>query len=178
MRIAVSGAHRVGKTTLIDTLSALLPDHVVVDEPYVQLEDEGHDFEAVPSIDDFEAQLRRSLRDLRDIEGPAIFDRSPLDFMAYLACHDDAAAFDAAPWWPRLRQRLRSLDAIVFVGVEQPDRVDVDGEDRRWRACVDASLRELLFDGVARRPVIAVRGTPEQRAQQVLRALQQRPTTR
>lgn len=42
MRIAVSGAHQTGKTTLIEELSRALPSYGVVDEPYHLLEEEGH----------------------------------------------------------------------------------------------------------------------------------------
>lgn len=34
MRIAVSGSHRTGKSTLIAELAALLPGYSTVDEPY------------------------------------------------------------------------------------------------------------------------------------------------
>ena len=54
MRIAVSGAHRTGKTTLIEELSRALPTYTVVDEPYHLLEEEGYEFEALPSVEDFE----------------------------------------------------------------------------------------------------------------------------
>lgn len=59
MRIAFSGAHRVGKSTLIEALAARLPGYRTYDEPYHLLEEEGHDFSDPPTPEDFERQLRR-----------------------------------------------------------------------------------------------------------------------
>ena len=44
MRIGISGTHGTGKTTLAGALCARLPGHVVADEPYYLLEEEGHEF--------------------------------------------------------------------------------------------------------------------------------------
>jgi uridine kinase len=44
MRIAVSGAHHTGKTTLIDELIGSLSTFRVIDEPCYLLEDGGHAF--------------------------------------------------------------------------------------------------------------------------------------
>lgn len=44
MKIAVSGAHWTGKTTLVEELSRTLPDHLSMNEPYYYLEEEGHVF--------------------------------------------------------------------------------------------------------------------------------------
>ena len=59
MRIAISGSHRVGKTTLAEALAAELPGYELVPEPYYLLEEDGHVFAAMPSIEDFELQLAR-----------------------------------------------------------------------------------------------------------------------
>ena len=60
MRIAVSGAHRTGKTTLIDELLGALATFSAVDEPYCLLAEEGHAFAEMPCLEDFELQLERS----------------------------------------------------------------------------------------------------------------------
>jgi len=87
MRIAVSGAHRTGKTTLLEELSRALPNHVVVDEPYYLLEEEGHEFAEIPSLGDFELQLERSIQCVEDSEEDQLFDRCPADMLAYLIAH-------------------------------------------------------------------------------------------
>ena len=42
MKIAVSGAHWTGKTTLVEELCRALPDHSFMNEPYYLLEEKGH----------------------------------------------------------------------------------------------------------------------------------------
>ena len=49
MRVGISGTHGTGKTTLAGALCAHLPGHVMADEPYYLLEEEGHEF-GVPAI--------------------------------------------------------------------------------------------------------------------------------
>lgn len=44
MRIAISGAHYTGKSTLIEELVEVLPKYLDVAEPYHLMEDEGYDF--------------------------------------------------------------------------------------------------------------------------------------
>ncbi|WP_342379960.1 ATP-binding protein [Myxococcus stipitatus] len=173
MRIAFSGTHRVGKSTLVEELSDLLPSYATVDEPYLELEEEGYEFASPPSVEDFEAQLARSIDHLGDTDtGPdVLFDRCPVDFIGYLQAHDDAESFDLDSWLPRVRTALQSLDLIVWVGIEQPDRIALSAsEDEDLRLAVDEQLRALLLDdalslGVE---VLAVEGSPRARAKQVL----------
>ena len=171
MRIAVSGAHRTGKTTLLEELSRALPTHAVIDEPYYLLEEEGHEFAGMPSREDFELQLERSLEAIAHSEEDQLFDRCPADLLAYLIAHPDADGGDVEAWLPRMRSAMQRLDLIVFVPVEDPDRVIVsDREDREWRRRVDEELREILLAdrwdmGVE---AIEVTGTPRERARQVL----------
>jgi predicted ATPase len=87
MRIGIAGTHGTGKTTLAAALCARLPGHVTADEPYYLLEDEGYDFAFPPSPDDYRALLARSLRSLgaQPPHPGVVFDRTPLDYLAYLA---------------------------------------------------------------------------------------------
>jgi predicted ATPase len=178
MRIAVSGAHRTGKTTLIEELSRALPDYVVVDEPYHLLAEEGHEFAAMPSLDDFELQLERSLQCVEDSEEDQLFDRCPADMLAYLIVHRDSIGFDAGVWLRRLESAMRRLDLIVFVPIEHPDRVSFvsDSEDRELRRRVDEELRDIVVEdrwslGLE---AIEVTGTLRERARQVLAQVKRR----
>ena len=177
MRIAVSGAHRTGKTTLIEELSRALPSYVVVDEPYYLLEEEGHEFAEMPSLEDFELQLERSIQCIEDSEEDQLFDRCPADMIAYLIAHRDSAGFDIGAWLPRLESAMRRLDLIVFVPIEHPDRIIVsDPEDRELRRRVDEELREIVVEdrwsfGLE---AIEVTGTLRERARQVLAQVERR----
>lgn len=170
MRIAVSGAHRTGKTTLIEELSRALPAYAVVDEPYHLLEEEGHDFAETPCLEDFELQLERSLACIAGSGEDCLFDRCPADLLAYLITHRESDGFDARRWVSRARNAMRRLDLIVLVPVENPDRVVSGPEEDDWRLRVDEELQEILLAdrwdfGVE---VVEVTGSPRERARQVL----------
>src|SRR6202040_1338547 len=104
MRVGISGTHGTGKTTLAGGLGAHLPGHVGVGEPYYLLEEEGHEFGFPPSLDDYRALLARSLRSLSSppLRPGVVFDRTPLDYLAYLAAtgadpSDEASAAALRP---------------------------------------------------------------------------------
>ena len=85
MRIGISGTHGTGKTTLAQALCAHLPGHLTADEPYYLLEEEGYEFAFPPSLDDYRAMLARSVPTLSPPLLPeVVFDRTPLDYLAYL----------------------------------------------------------------------------------------------
>lgn len=171
MRIAVSGAHRTGKTTLVEELSRSLPSYGVVDEPYYLLEEEGHEFAEMPSLEDFELQLERSIECVLDSEDDQLFDRCPADLLAYLITHQDSDGFDIEHWLPRVQSAMQRLDLIVFVSVESPDRVVVSEEEHaELRLRVDEELREIVLEdrwefGVE---AVEVAGTLRERTRQVL----------
>lgn len=171
MRIAVSGAHRTGKTTLIEELSRALPAYAVMDEPFHLLEEEGYEFEALPSVEDFELQLERSLECLADSGKDQLFDRCPADLLAYLISHPDSDRYDVKPWLPRVRNAMQGLDLIVLVPIETPDRIRVlDPEDADLRQRVDEELRDIVLGdrwdlGVE---AMEVTGSARERARQVL----------
>jgi predicted ATPase len=171
MRIAVSGAHQTGKTTLVEELTRALPVYAAVDEPYYLLEEEGHEFSEMPSLEDFELQLERSIECIAESEKNTLFDRCPADLLAYLHTHDDADGFDVEPRLSRVRRAMQQLDLIVFVPVEQPDRIMVtDANERRLRRRVDEELRDIVLGdrwefGV---DAVEVAGPPHERVHQVL----------
>lgn len=178
MRIAVSGTHRSGKSTLIEALATLLPRYATVDEPYELLEQDGYEFAHPPSLEDFEAQLEQSIASLAEEDGRhVLFDRSPLDFVAYASLHEDGDSFELEAWLPKIRGALESLDLLVLVPLETPDRIVCSrAEDpTKSRVPVDEKLRELLLDdaldlGVA---VLEVEGSVGARAKSVMQRLRQ-----
>jgi hypothetical protein len=147
VRIAVSGSHRVGKTTLIQHVAERLPGYATVDEPYYLLEDEGYELAEQPSLEDFEAQLVRSLAALDDAGPDVLFDRCPVDVLAYLLEHEDATGFDPDDWIEQIRDAVNTLDLVVFVPIEDLDRVALAAhEDAAHRLAVHDRLRDLLID--------------------------------
>jgi hypothetical protein len=124
-----------------------LPGYATVDEPYDLLEEDGYESAEAPTIEDFEAQLVRSLAALDDAGGDVLFDRCPVDVLAYLVEHDDAAAFDPEEWLERIRGAVETLDLIVFVPIEEIDRIALaQHEDAAYRRAVNDRLRDLWID--------------------------------
>ncbi|WNG14975.1 hypothetical protein [Cystobacter fuscus] len=117
MRIAVTGTHWVGKSTLLEELGERLTEYRVVDEPYHLLEEE---------------------------------------------------------WLARVRATLQTLDLVVFVPIEERDRIQLPAhEEPRLRAEVDEKLAWMLLDdpfelGVE---VLPVHGSRTARVTQVLERL-------
>lgn len=172
MRVAFSGAHRTGKTTLLEAVAGLRPGYAVIDEPYRLLEEEGYELADPPSVEDFEQQLRRSFTAISEAPVRALFDRCPLDLIAYLRALD--SDYDARDWLPDLREAMETIDLVVVVSIEAPDRVPLPAhEDRRLRRDVDELIGALVLDdeyglGAAS---LAVHGSLDERTRQVLRAL-------
>jgi energy-coupling factor transporter ATP-binding protein EcfA2 len=171
VRIAFSGSHRVGKSTLVELLAGALPHYTTVDEPYYLLEEEGYECSETPSVEDFEAQLERSLATLEEGERNVLFDRCPADIFAYLFAHDDAGAFDADEWLDRTREAMQTLDLVVFVPIEERDRIALSShEDVEYRLAVHEKLQHLLVNDAlgSAAEVLTVRGDVPARVDQVM----------
>ncbi|HEX6053350.1 MAG TPA: hypothetical protein VFZ21_28975, partial [Gemmatimonadaceae bacterium] len=149
-------------------LGRRLPDVTEFDEPYYLLEAEGHAFAAPPTPSDFELLLERAISLLAATEPhAAIFDRCPADYLAYLAALSPAALSPERT--AEVAAALQTLDLVIFVPVERPDRIGLaDAPVLRRR--VDRVLREMLVDDAwgFDVPVVTVHGTPEERADQIM----------
>jgi predicted ATPase len=172
MRIAVSGTHRSGKSTLLEELSSALPKCDTVAEPYEMLSEDGYEFADPPIREDFEAQLEHAIETLNEAGPEVLFDRCPIDFLAYIQSIEDGDACDLDDWLPAVREAVERLDLIVFVPLEESDRIrhrDVD-HDPALRRTVDAKLREMLLEDSLGfgATTIEVHGSVAQRATQVL----------
>jgi hypothetical protein len=174
MRIAVSGTHFSGKSTLVEELSLALPEYSTVEEPYSLLEEEGYEFADPPSVEDFELQLERAITCLASSEPNVIFDRCPADLLGYLLTHRDAEAFELEAWLPQVRSAIETLDLIVFVPIEGRDRIALPRtQDARLRAQVDEKLSELILENSLNFDVevLQVTGAVHERLRQVLKHL-------
>src|SRR5688572_22336612 len=116
--------------------------------------------------------LDRSLAVLHDTPShDVIFDRCPVDYLGYLAAVKPRDVEALGARIARTVGAIDSLDLIVFVPIERPDRIDVPAsEGRRLRHRVDAILRDILIEdtwGLGAR-VVEVSGSPDHRVRQVL----------
>lgn len=172
MRVAFAGTHRTGKSTLIEAVAIVLPTYEVLDEPYRVLEEEGYELSDPPSVEDYEEQLRRSIDMISEASADALFDRCPLDLVAYLQSTD--AELDIDEYVDAIRPSMETLDLIVVLSIEDPDRIAIPAhEDRRFRRRVDERMRTLLLDdphGFGT-PTVEVTGTLDDRVRQVVLAM-------
>lgn len=142
-----------------------------VEEAYTHLLEEGEEFGAKPTIDDIEAQLLRSIDLIGSIsDSNVVFERSPVDYLAYLtALRADTETLGY--WLQESRDALASLDALIFLPVERPDRIIVGSDDLpKLRSAVDRHLRQgLVEDSWGLRLIVhECHGSPADRVAQVL----------
>lgn len=180
MRIVISGTHGTGKSTLAHSLAARWPAPItVVDEPYEALQDDGHEFELPPSPEDYRLMLEHSISSLcaADISGDVIFDRSPLDFLAYLIAvgEDPWVGVDPA----RLRAAFATLDLVVIAPIApDAERVLPRAEHRGLRRRANEALLDLIdddpMDAWSDTPVLELTGPPSGWLALAMRALPRR----
>ena len=170
MKIAVCGAHKVGKTTLIDKIHESLPEYECMQEPYYDLEETGYLFSDVPTPDDFLAQLEHSIKQITTPEDNVIFDRCPVDLLAYTQVTNAFDDINIQTWFQRVQDVMGEIDLLVFVPVEEPDLIDCPEADLpELRHQVNELLTEWIWDFDT--DVIKVTGSLLARKNQVLRYL-------
>ncbi len=174
MRIAISGAHFTGKSTLIASLLEQLPGYISVDEPYFLLEEDGYEFSNPPSLEDFEQQLKRSITVIEKSRNNTIFDRCSLDCLAYALAVGETSSLeepiDTEDWVQMMENAIQLLDLIVFVPIEKRIPVPVS-EDLKLRMSVNEKLQEMLLEdslGILEKiEVLEVTGNLEKRVKMV-----------
>lgn len=176
MRIAVVGTHGTGKTTLVEDFCAAHPAYEHVPEPYWLLAQQGVVFANGPTVADLEEQLKQSCGlILAANEADVVFDRCPLDLIAYLEVVGASEGFEWSPdgkLLGRIEKALASLELVAFVPLKRPDEITVAIEYPRLRTKVDARLKSILREDdlglLADGPrVIEVTGTREARVAQL-----------
>lgn len=168
MKIAFTGAHNVGKTTLAEKIHALVPEFIFIAEPYQELLEEGHSFSGTPNPEDFSIQLERSLENVEIDELDVLFDRSPLDLLAYI--HVTGGAEASRKHYLQVKEAMDEIDLLVFVPIENPDIiVGTESEFPKLRKQVNNLLEEWIdaFD----LDTITVSGTLAEREKQVIEAI-------
>lgn len=169
MRIAFTGSHRVGKTSLAAALAEQLPDYDLIEEPYLQLESKGYLFPEVPTTEDYIAQFRHSLQQIAKDSDNLIFDRCPLDLLAYIYVSDSDKNIQTQ--YQEMITAMAQIDLLIFVPVETPDRIIVPPSDLpRLRLEVDEVLQEWIGD--LDNDIITVSGTLSNRLLQVEQKIQ------
>jgi AAA domain len=154
MRIAVSGTHCCGKSTLIAEFLAKHRDFAHEPEPYISLQENyGEIFPAEPSVDDYFRQLEFNVERLKQYRAGdrVICERSPVDFLAYVLALYELQREKQACWFVQRSLDLASnaiqlLDLIVFLPTDDDDEF-TDLEDPELRSAVNSRLAGILCDG-------------------------------
>ena len=143
MRIAVSGTHCTGKSTLIEEFLQTHPDFVYEPEPYTVLVEElGEEFSAEPCVEDFIRQLEFNIDRLREHKRGerVIYERCPIDFLAYIDALDSRAAQASLGL---VSDAIQHLDLILYLPLDHTLDVPED-EFPRLRESVDRRLNAIF----------------------------------
>src|ERR1700684_2971755 len=180
MRVGISGTHGTGKRTLAQELCAPLPGHVPAEEPYYLLEEEGYEFAFPPAPEDYRALLDRSMQSLTSppFRPGMVFDRTPLDYLAYLAATGVDPSAEVGP--AALRSACGSLDLLVLTPITaETEQFLPPAELPGLRAAMNDALLELAsddpLDAWAELPILELSGPLSSRLATVLAALRPLP---
>jgi len=152
VRVAVAGSHGTGKSTLVAAFLDRCPSYVHEPESFETLGDDVEIEGEGPTAEGLRLLLEHTASVI-ETHGPGacvIFERSPVDYLAYAAASrswpSGAAAdfLDAA--LPVVRRALRGLDLIVFLPVSARGPSARPDESPRFRKRVDRALGRALLD--------------------------------
>jgi hypothetical protein len=204
MRIAVSGTHSVGKSTLVADILQAFPGYLHEPEPYRALREHypiKFGKESTRYCNGLQLYYSISrVMSYRDQSSNVVFDRCPVDYIAYsqYTAHYGQTDLDKPfieSFIEPVRQTLASHDMIIFVPISRhhPMHLEADGirpTDTHYRVEVDRYFKSIYRDGASGlfpvqasdmpgRPfaglrVIEVQGPRQERIEQVARALQER----
>lgn len=163
MRIAVSGSHSLGKSTLVDDWIARHPQFAREEEPYralglygpyqILFRDESTRLHNGIQLYYSLSRVNRYAAQANDV----IFDRAPIDYLAYSQYTADAGSTDIDDAFvesmvPAVIESLDRLDIIAFVpkSDDWPVEMEADGirpTDNAYRDAVDAVFKQIYREG-------------------------------
>lgn len=165
MRIAFTGSHRVGKTTLAEEIANDLLNYEFRSEPYIQLEEEGYLFSEIPTLEDYIEQFNFSVAQIENSENDVIFDRCPLDILAYIYAINKGENIQVL--YEEMTTAMSKIDVLVLVPIETPDLIICQESDLpNLRHEVNDILQSWIGD--LSNEVLEVTGTLENRKAQIL----------
>lgn len=199
MRIAVSGSHSLGKSTVVNDWVTRHPQFIREEEPY----------RALGLFGPYEILFREASTKLHngiqmyynisrlyrycECTDDVIFDRAPVDYIAYSQYTANQGVTDINDAFvesmiPTVRESLSRLDILAFVPKSDswPVEMEVDGirpVDHAYRDQVDAIFKQIYREG--RFQVLPEKGGPllielwgsrEERLQQLQEAIEEAKT--
>lgn len=173
IRIAVTGTHCVGKTTLMHATSALLQAQgiscVLLQEPIEKL---GADIQGLDLRGAYMRLIEEHFHRLgQDNVDCCLFDRSLLDMLVYFRCSRDQDPILENMMVELLKWHRQFIDLYVYLPIEIPLIVN----ERRpasesLRIRIDNEIKQVLNQGAF--PQLILKGSIEQRSNQLFNHLQ------
>lgn len=168
MKIAVTGAHRVGKTTLVEKLLEVLPEYAGKAEAYYELEETGFVFSEIPVTEDYIMLLEHSIEQITASEDNVIFDRCSVDLLAYIQVINEFKNFNIQSLYQRVKDAMNEIDLLVFVPIEKPDLIGCpESELPKLRQKVNGILSDWIRDFNTN--AIEVSGSQSARRDQIIK---------
>ena len=162
MRIAVSGTHCSGKTTLVEDFLQHHPEYLHEPEPYEWLTEASAELTAAEVWQQLEISVQRL-----STHAPGshvIAERSPLDFLAYLEALHSLGREDTSDMLVFARELARRgldhVDLLVILPLNDDIEAPED-EDSELREAMNRSLLEIVEDAGVR--CVEIAGTPRER---------------
>ena len=161
MRIAISGSHSLGKSTLVWDWVKRHPEYTREEEPFRALDSEMYDIRFRQESNRLHNGIQMYYNASRvnlypSINHDVIFDRAPVDYIAYSQYTADKKTTDIDDEFvhamvPRVRETLERLDLVVFIPMTDrwPVEMEDDGirpVDLPYRAEVDAIFKQIYRD--------------------------------
>ena len=161
MRIAISGSHSLGKSTLVWDWVKRHPQYTREEEPFRALDSEMYEIRFRQESNRLHNGIQMYYNASRvnlysSINDCVIFDRAPVDYIAYSQYTADKETTDiddafVAAMVPRVRETLQRLDLLVFIPMTDrwPVELEDDGirpVDLPYRAEVDAIFKQIYRD--------------------------------
>ena len=163
MRIAISGSHSLGKSTVVNDWVAKHPGFTREEEPYRALSLHGP-YEIL--FRDQSTKLHNGIQLYYNISrvhrycapsDDVIFDRAPVDYIAYsqYTANQGSSDIDDAfveSMIPAVRESLDRLDILAFVPKSQVGPVEMQADgirpiDHEYRDEVDAIFKQIYREG-------------------------------
>ena len=188
MRIAISGSHSLGKTTLVSDWIAANPSFIHEEEPYRALR-EWYPIEFRQKSTRLQNGIQLYYSVGRAMHYPSasknvIFDRSPVDYIAYSQYTANHGKTDIDNRFvdsmvPIVREALERLDLIVFLPITDQWQVSLEDDgirpvDHAYRTEVDKLFKQIYrenrFDIMPIRDpprLIELWGSPEARIEKL-----------
>ncbi|MBS0290318.1 MAG: AAA family ATPase [Proteobacteria bacterium] len=146
----------MGKSTLIADFIKAHPEYSTVIEPYYHLQNQKEiELSLEPTIESLVEQLDQSIEDLNQHASKTnvIFDRCPIDFIAYALCilqNDDVNIHDTeiSERFPEVKKALNNLDFIFFLPMTKEHIIEYPEENPTYRRAADSAFKKIYRDDV------------------------------